>query len=57
MKRLGLGTVTAIALAIGATGSTQAADMALKAPIASVYNWTGFYLGASIGGGWGQSPR
>jgi outer membrane immunogenic protein len=54
MKRLGLGTVTAIALAIGATGSTQAADMALKAPIASVYNWTGFYLGASIGGGWGN---
>jgi outer membrane immunogenic protein len=54
MKRLGLGTVTAIALAIAATGSTQAADMALKAPIASIYNWTGFYLGANIGGGWGN---
>jgi len=54
MKHLGLGTVTAVALALGAIGSAQAADMAVKAPIVSVYNWTGWYLGANIGGGWGN---
>ena len=37
---------------------TQAmgADMALKAspagPVAEPYNWTGFYLGGEVGGGW-----
>jgi outer membrane immunogenic protein len=33
-----------------------AADMPIKAPPPPVlYNWTGFYVGANIGGGWGQS--
>jgi len=30
--------------------SAWAADMPVKAPIASPYNWTGFYLGANVGG-------
>jgi outer membrane immunogenic protein len=34
--------------------SAWAADMPVKAPIASPYNWTGFYLGANVGGGWGN---
>jgi outer membrane immunogenic protein len=47
-------------LALG-TVSASAADMAArpytKAPmaIASVYNWTGFYVGADVGYGWGRS--
>jgi len=35
-----------------------AADMALKAPPpppAPVYSWTGFYIGANVGGGWGSN--
>jgi outer membrane immunogenic protein len=37
--------------------SGNAADMPLKAPpvAAAVYNWTGFYLGGEIGGGWSTS--
>jgi outer membrane immunogenic protein len=38
--------------------SAFAADMPLKAPpppvVAVVYNWTGFYIGANIGGSWGR---
>jgi opacity protein-like surface antigen len=34
-----------------------AADMAVKPyykapPVAAVYNWTGFYIGGNVGGGW-----
>ena len=36
----------------------MAADVAqrlpMKAPVASTVNWTGFYLGANVGGGWGS---
>lgn len=35
----------------------HAADMPVKAPVAvaaPAYNWTGFYIGANIGGGWGS---
>jgi opacity protein-like surface antigen len=32
-----------------------AADMPLKAPPAAYYNWTGFYAGGEIGGGWATS--
>ena len=37
--------------------SGNAADMPLKAPpvAAAVYNWTGFYLGGEVGGGWARS--
>ena len=52
--------VTASLIALGAIAPASAADLAArpytKAPppmIASVYDWTGFYIG--INGGWGQS--
>ncbi len=48
---LGLGTFAAMMLG----GAAQAADMPLKAPPPPpppMYNWTGFYIGAHIGGAW-----
>jgi outer membrane immunogenic protein len=57
MKKI---VLAAAALAIG-TVSASAADMAArytKAPVAPavvVYNWTGFYIGADVGYGWGRS--
>lgn len=58
MKMLLLGSVAAAALV---TGSAMAADLPVKAPVykappavAPVSSWTGCYLGAHIGGGWGR---
>jgi outer membrane immunogenic protein len=57
MKKI---VLAAAALAIG-TVSASAADLAARpytkapAPIAVVYNWTGFYIGADVGYGWGRS--
>jgi outer membrane immunogenic protein len=54
-------SIFAVALAsVLAGGSASAADLAArpytKAPVmASVYNWTGFYVGANVGYGWGRS--
>src|SRR5436305_11851938 len=44
---------------LGTAVSAQAADMAvkapyLKAPVAMVYDWTGFYVGVNVGGGIGR---
>ena len=52
MKRFVLGSV---ALAAMVAGPAMAADMAVKAPAPalSYYDWTGVYLGASIG--WGRT--
>ena len=55
MKKLLLATVTLTALSIAAPA--LAADMApayKAAPMVpvAVYNWTGFYIGGHIGGGW-----
>ncbi|QPF94953.1 outer membrane protein [Bradyrhizobium commune] len=52
-------------LAFGAFASASAADLAARpytkapAPMAAVYNWTGFYLGIVGGGAWedSSSPR
>src|SRR5262249_34183960 len=52
-KLLLLGLSTFAAMMLG--GSAQAADMPLKAPPVAapvMYNWTGFYIGAHIGGAW-----
>jgi outer membrane immunogenic protein len=53
--------IKALCLAIGltATGAclAAAADMPVKArpaPVAAAYNWTGIYLGAHVGYGWGR---
>ena len=61
MKKILLASAALIAL----TGAASAADLAArpytKAPVAmaSVYNWTGFYLGLVGGGAWENSgsPR
>ncbi len=59
MKKFLLGTVGLVALGMSAPAS--AADMAArpytKAPpvIASIYNWSGFYVG--VNGGWGSSRK
>jgi outer membrane immunogenic protein len=53
--------VLALSALAAFTGSALAADMAprayTKAPaeIAAVYDWTGFYVGANVGYGWGNS--
>jgi len=54
MKRIVLAATAAVLTAYGAS----AADMApgyTKAPVAAVYDWTGFYVGGSVGGGWQRS--
>ena len=54
MKRL-LATTAFLAIAVNA----QAADLQarapyLKAPVAMVYDWTGFYIGVNAGVGMGR---
>ena len=56
MKKFLLGTVALIAFAAPAAAADLAARPYVKAPpapIAVVYDWTGFYIGAN--GGWAQS--
>jgi len=55
MKRILMAMASLLAMA-AATPSAQAADLApVKAPPpAPVYNWTGFYIGANGGYGWGR---
>jgi outer membrane immunogenic protein len=53
-----LSTVSPVALLIGSPA--DAADLARKAPYAApppppVYSWTGCYVGAHVGWGWGQN--
>jgi outer membrane immunogenic protein len=58
MKKLLLGTVALIALAAPASAADLAARPYTKAPpppIAAVYDWTGFYIGAN--GGWGRGDK
>lgn len=58
MKKLAI--AAAAALIVG-TASASAADLAARpytkapAPIAAVYNWTGFYIGAQVGYAWGDN--
>ena len=60
MKKFLLGSVAvaALSVALGA-GAANAADMAARpymkappAPMAPIYNWTGFYIGGHVGGAW-----
>jgi outer membrane immunogenic protein len=55
MKKLLLTTTALVAFA--AVGAAAAADLPVKAPpmpvvAAPIYNWTGFYIGGSLGGAW-----
>jgi outer membrane immunogenic protein len=51
-------TVAAAIATFGFVNAANAADMPIKAPpmvaAAPVYNWTGFYIGANAGDGWGN---
>ena len=54
-KNITLGAMTALLLG---TTTALAADLAVKAPPpVEVYNWTGFYIGASAGGSFGFSDH
>ena len=57
MKKLLLATAALMALGVAAPAS--AADMPVKAapppPVAPIYNWTGFYIGAHVGGAWSDT--
>lgn len=51
-----------VGLSIGFGGAASAADLApapvpvyTKAPIAAPYSWTGFYVGAAVGGKWADT--
>src|ERR1700681_265126 len=62
MKKLLLGTVTLAAMA--AAGSALAGDLPTKAPIYKApvvvpvaYSWTGCYVGAHAGYGWGRDKN
>ncbi len=54
MKKIAFATAATLLL----TGAASAADLAARpytkapAPMVSVYNWTGFYIGVNGGGGW-----
>jgi len=54
----GLALLVGGAATIGLTGNTQAADLpvykAAPKAAATVYNWTGFYVGGHAGYGWGE---
>jgi outer membrane immunogenic protein len=51
MKKAFICAAAVYALAVG---SAAAADMPVKAPVAILYNWTGWYLGVNAGYSWGR---
>src|SRR5262249_26088471 len=57
MKKYGITTLALLTLGFGS--GALAADMPLKAPPPpiQVFNWTGCYLGLSIGDSWGRSQH
>ena len=63
MRNLTFAVSTAIATTIFGLGAASAADLPVKAytkapaAIVAVYNWTGFYVGANVGYGWGESSH
>ncbi|WP_315831046.1 hypothetical protein [Bradyrhizobium prioriisuperbiae] len=56
MKSFLIGSLAILALAAG--GAANAADLPMKAvplpPPVPVFSWTGFYIGAHVGGHWGE---
>lgn len=52
--------VAAAGMLIGSAGMVMAADLSrpvpfAPAPVRMIHNWTGFYLGGNLGGGWSRS--
>ena len=58
MRKLALALLSSAALLVA--GVPQAADSPAKAPmapaVAPAFSWTGFYMGANAGYGWGEPP-
>lgn len=58
MRKVLVSALGIVTLAIGSTSVASSAD--LRAPVrkapppVAVYNWTGFYVGAHVGGAWGD---
>lgn len=56
LRKFLLATVASMALANVASAADMPARMATKAvPFVQMYNWTGLYVGANIGYGWGRA--
>jgi outer membrane immunogenic protein len=58
IHRIALTTLAAAGVSVSVGQIASAADMPIKAaraPVAVTYNWTGFYVGANAGYGWGRS--
>ncbi len=53
MRSILLATVAVVALSSGAV----AADAVAEFPVASTYNWSGAYVGAQVGYGWGNAHQ
>ena len=59
MVRVGLGLIAVVCPVIGLAGLAGAADLPaegahLPPPPVFLYDWSGFYIGAHAGGGWGR---
>jgi outer membrane immunogenic protein len=57
MLKKTLGLLASAAMVLGVSQVASAADMAVKAlpPPAPIWTWTGFYIGAHVGAGWGTT--
>lgn len=55
MKRIWFAAAAVLAVSAGAASAADLAPSYVKAPVAAVYDWTGFYVGGSVGGGWQRS--
>jgi outer membrane immunogenic protein len=57
MRRFHYATLAAVA-AVGFASVASAADLPTKAPVvvdlAPIFTWSGFYVGANVGGSWGR---
>jgi outer membrane immunogenic protein len=62
MRRLVFALAMSAVIGIAAGSFATAAELPVKAPVirapaAAPYNWSGFYAGADVGGGWGRHDR
>jgi len=62
MNRFAVGFLALTGAIAGTAGIASAADMGAPAPVytkapimAPMFSWTGFYIGANVGGAWGNS--
>jgi outer membrane immunogenic protein len=54
-----MGLLASAAMVLGASQMASAADLPMKAApyVAPVWSWTGFYIGAKVGAGWGTTEQ